>query len=579
MRIIFSLCILISIFSCKEESPKSQPISNSSHLDLSIEQNGKIIQPINGTITLDKVAFNLVFNFTEPNFILVNAAFNSGLMPNHLSDERPANQTQFTVGNIFTEAYFNTEKSIYVSNESSSAWLQESKDHHMFNHLDIKNGTYTATRVVENIFDLDNNHNTEIEYIDRPLYLVFVVIDGNKGLKNNKELQRITLKIEFTDDNSNAKKDVLLAKFNKLVDYLPLKNTPLTDSTNFDNTSINNSLNKKDAKLFQLGKIYPNFYTEGYHYKVSPSYKLNVSEKFKTIVFTIFKGDHEMESLLVNYDLEGELIASIVIAYDEIAEGFSYSVSTIKNNLIVKTNTIWIEEKEEEFVYFQINDDGTLTQLNLSDVILNQLNINKDDVHKDFFDIQYISNKISLVLIPKIAKQTYEDLVLDAYVLIIDTKTGEIKSKYEAKNCWQTDAIKINSIEANYNPYKIAENSETIGITVFYFNDNPVNPYNAIELTLLVRDNFILKPLLKDYEIYSLGGENDGDGNGVIFENTKTIDTEINKENVFYNLKVTNLNVEKKLIDYEEKIVETKETSSYLKYRNGQYIKPTDNKN
>lgn len=58
------------------------------------------------------------------------------------------------------------------------------------------------------------------------------------------------------------------------------------------------------------------------------------TEIFHTVVITIKKGDNEMESRLINYDLDGNIIDSKVMAYDEIAEGMSMTNSKIERGKI-----------------------------------------------------------------------------------------------------------------------------------------------------------------------------------------------------------------------------------------------------
>ena len=67
-----------------------------------------------------------------------------------------------------------------------------------------------------------------------------------------------------------------------------------------------------------------------------------------------------MESILVNYDLQGQLIDSIVISYDEIAESWSRIESKVELNKVTITKTLWIEEKQEEIKVWRIHGDGKI---------------------------------------------------------------------------------------------------------------------------------------------------------------------------------------------------------------------------
>ncbi|WGD34532.1 hypothetical protein [Olleya sp. YS] len=565
---IYILFIGLLTSACQQNKP-----TNPNLVALSIEQNGTNIQPKNGTVFLDKAPFNLVFKFSTPNYILVNASHSKDLMFKALNNEDLVSQPQFTLGNIIAETYFNADKSIYTSDVSSSAWLQESMDKHMFNSLRLNNGTYTATRLVENSFDLDQNYNIQIQDINQPLYLVFVVIDKNSDLKNNVELQRLTVKIDWTIQAEDAQDVTLLNRFSQLTDAIPLKQIPLSDDTNFNNTALTEVLTKEDANILQLGKIYPNFFTAGYSFKVSPAYRLQLFDNLKTIVYNVAKGEHELETILVNYTADGDFIDHIIIAYDEIAEGQQVISSTIKDNRISKTY-YWLDEENDVTEDFIIDNDGTIKPSSHLDSILQELNITQDDIYKDFFSSENVSETKQLVVIPKIARQTYNYLVLDAYILLVNAMTGTIEAKYIEENCWTSDAEKLSSIEATYQPYKISEQSETVGVTVYSFVDNPLNPYSSNRLTLFNREGDQLRPLLKDFEVYNKTEAYDEEGNGFYNETISNLITDASTitSSKFYNLEVTSRIEEVQYIFAEEQPAKHDVETELLIYKNGAYV-------
>ena len=81
------------------------------------------------------------------------------------------------------------------------------------------------------------------------------------------------------------------------------------------------------------------------------------------IVFIIFKGENELESTLVNYKPDGTLIDHKVIAYDEIAEGWSQKKSTIQKDFITITNILWVDEKQETTTMCGILPEGKIVEL------------------------------------------------------------------------------------------------------------------------------------------------------------------------------------------------------------------------
>ena len=150
------------------------------------------------------------------------------------------------------------------------------------------------------------------------------------------------------------------ASFNKIMDAIKLKKTPLVDSTNFDNFNKTAFFNKQEVNSLKLEKIYPEFYKQGYNYKATASYKIQQSQDFHTVVLTTYKGDQEMESTLIIYNLNGELIDFKIISYDEIAEGISRITSKIENNTLTITSVIWLDEKQENIEIFTININGKI---------------------------------------------------------------------------------------------------------------------------------------------------------------------------------------------------------------------------
>ena len=140
----------------------------------------------------------------------------------------------------------------------------------------------------------------------------------------------------------------------------PIRKTPIVDTTNFDNINEGRKINLKEIKKLQLEKIYPNFNKEMHSYRFMSSYQLEISKQFKTIVVCVYKGDHELESVLINYDLNGKLVDSKRISYDEIAEGWSRETSTIKNDCILTINALYTDIPQIDTTLFHINRFGSI---------------------------------------------------------------------------------------------------------------------------------------------------------------------------------------------------------------------------
>ncbi|AIM61871.1 hypothetical protein IX49_15540 [Cellulophaga lytica] len=151
--------------------------------------------------------------------------------------------------------------------------------------------------------------------------------------------------------------------FKAIASLINTRTLPTTDTTNFDNFSKTNFYKKEAVKVLQLQKIYPNYFKEGYNNKSIASYKLEFSKDFYSLVIVTYKGDHEMESTLINYSLNGKLIDYKTISYDEIAEGWARIESKIDKDKLTITDILWTDDKQEEITYFKIASNGKIIQI------------------------------------------------------------------------------------------------------------------------------------------------------------------------------------------------------------------------
>jgi len=136
---------------------------------------------------------------------------------------------------------------------------------------------------------------------------------------------------------------------NSFVEEYLVRDLPIVDSTSFDQFSDEFPLTIEQAKILELDKILLNsdFNSTEKHI----NYRLELNTRYKTVVFTFFPNENEIETVLVNYDLDFHVIDFKTIAYDEIAESCRRKMSEIDatsllvmemnfcSNSIVKTNT------------------------------------------------------------------------------------------------------------------------------------------------------------------------------------------------------------------------------------------------
>ncbi len=167
---------------------------------------------------------------------------------------------------------------------------------------------------------------------------------------------------------SNPQKNI-----NALIEQISFKNLPIIDSTNFDNIVKVKEFTKEEIKLLQLNKIYPDIDKKNNKLKFQPSYKINLGD-FNSVVINVFKGEHELESILIIYDSyyklsqyynqEDKLTSnSLTISYDEIAEGWSRKFSKIENNTVTIVDEFYGDYKHTDTTKFHINRNGDINQI------------------------------------------------------------------------------------------------------------------------------------------------------------------------------------------------------------------------
>lgn len=353
-RYIYSILFCIILFGCKQ-SNKTINVKFPLELPVTFIQNGKQIEPSNGILRLKKVPFDIVFKEAIPFDIMVNASYNERLYDISRKPDVLTLQSEFKANAAIAEALFNEDESIYISNDATNVWYYEDEQHHKFNEVNTTNGSYESIRSIKRFNDLDSDIIISNLQISKPVYLVFLSVKQYESVSDLIEVKRLSLKIEWEKLSQEENK----THFKNYISNIDTKHTPFNENTNFDSFIDPGDYDDVDTSILKLDKLYPNFYAKGYNYKAISHYKFQLSDEFYTIVVTVIKGEHEMETLLINYDLNGEIIDSEMVAYDEIVEGVSSSTSKIENLTIKRTSVTLVEEQEDSIEYFQIKENGT----------------------------------------------------------------------------------------------------------------------------------------------------------------------------------------------------------------------------
>ncbi|MDC6384662.1 hypothetical protein PP180_04765 [Muricauda sp. SK9] len=312
--------------------------------------------------------------------------------------------------------------------------------------------------------------------------------------------------------------------FVEVIALTKTKELPHIDTTNFDRFIEEEDIKKVDTRALSIEKIYPDFYAEASRYRAMDSYKVALSPDFHTVVVTFRKGDFEMESTLINYDLEGNIIDHQLIAYDEVAEGMSRIESRISGNKITMNRIFWTEKKEIEQEEFSIKDNGkiealdsrslseTLTDYTMVLSVLKTLGLHPLEVKTDLIVSktwnQYPGSEI--VVIPEIVDEGEHFFELNTHIAIVDNQTGNITHRFFESvktNQWVSDAVVLKEIKIDTAPYQLSEEKMAFGIRVHYYGMSRANPYENETLSLFVKSGGSLQKVLTNYSVIDYGGE------------------------------------------------------------------------
>ena len=332
-------------------------------------------------------------------------------------------------------------------------------------------------------------------------------------------------------------------RFNQIISTINTKSIPLNDATNFDSFIDEDDYKDVDVKTLKLVNLYPNFYAEGYNYRAISWYKIEFSEDFYSVVVTIRKGDNEMESTLINYDLKGNIIDSLVIAYDEIAEGFMRTESKIEAHRLTVNNIQWIEEKKVETTVFKIEANGKIKQLSndeiLIDTVIQQLGIeySKINMHLLVTKVMPNSHQETIMVIPEFTEGNDDEpfFQLNCHILIVNTITEQITHKY-SENGLTSDALQLTEITIDTARYIVSEDTRAFGVKVFYYANSKGSPYSNTTMALFVKSEDSLNKILNHYDIMEYNGEWDGFCYGEFTDVKNTLIMSKEKTNGYFDI-------------------------------------------
>lgn len=145
----------------------------------------------------------------------------------------------------------------------------------------------------------------------------------------------------------------------QLLETLPVRNFPITDSTGFDNFNQIGIPDNGFLKRIQFNQEH----TEANDFRLN--YKIPFSENFTSLVITYQRGEHELITMLLTVSKEEKIIDSLEISYDEIAESAFSKSSMIEKNKITVTDWNWMsgDNPISETHRYKLNSNGTFEKI------------------------------------------------------------------------------------------------------------------------------------------------------------------------------------------------------------------------
>ncbi|MFI8603154.1 hypothetical protein ACIGCP_01750 [Cellulophaga baltica] len=150
------------------------------------------------------------------------------------------------------------------------------------------------------------------------------------------------------------------------------------------------------------------------------------------------------------------------------------------------------------------------------ETILSQLDLDLSECKTDLVvaKVQPDNPEETIVVIPEIVQEKEDYFELNSHIVIIETDTGKIKSRFfesSVTNEWYSDAVRLAEIKIDTAPYDISDTRNAFGIRVYYYNNSHPNPYSHETISLFFDENNTLKQVLKNFEMMYYGGEVDSE--------------------------------------------------------------------
>ncbi|MFI1770329.1 hypothetical protein [Thalassobellus citreus] len=404
------------------------------------------------------------------------------------------------------------------------------------------------------------------------LYFILILLIFCSCKQNIKDKKVEPVEIESAVEAAAEPSEHTTSTFKEEFLKLKLKSVPLLESTSFDNLTDKGDYQKINTEELKLAKVYKNWNTLKSNYSIIDAYRLKLSKDFYTVVITAIRSDKEIESRLINYDLEGHVIASEMVAYNAKIQNWTSTKSKIETDRIT-INYQFKVSKETSII--KIEPNGKFRMLGLSDIfyelVIDELNIKRSKLIPSLQAFKILPNRPheAVVVIPEIVEGSEEEhyFSLNTHIAYANIENKQVLFHYfeSAKtNGWVSDAIVLQEIVIDTAPYIITENERAFGVKTHFVGSSRVNPYVSDLLSLFIIKSNSLQKVLHNFEVKNYGGEWDGNCLGEFTDENKVLIISEEQTNAYYNLIVKNKVTEIKNVEDSQGDCDAKETSTTL---------------
>ncbi len=169
---------------------------NDNRFSVTIEQNGEKKNIENNTVVLGQGTFDIVFEFSEPMGLLVNASFSKKTFELASKNEHLDKLPGFEETGM-AEGILNSEKEVFVSYNAPNYWYYDTDEQNRFNSVYRTVNGIVCKRTIESFYDTDSKTRIKVTDAEKPLYLVIVSYKRGEKITDKIEVQRQYLRIKW----------------------------------------------------------------------------------------------------------------------------------------------------------------------------------------------------------------------------------------------------------------------------------------------------------------------------------------------------------------------------------------------